>query len=247
MKDTAWYLRLVAGVLLALTQAFASESVLAQGPSDGLGDRITETGPSWTGQWTRRAGTNVWDATYEGGSGQPTTMTVTRTGSIVTAVRTFSGDGNLCTYRGTLAADGATITGQGTCPTGYTFPFTLRLATPSLAPPTVTPRALIPTQVPSPPPPAAPQGLGPVDPQAYCQSLEYTVDLGDLVLTIAPYDGAVAEGGSVYCAALNVWESGLDVYSEPLDLNQACAWQYGAPTMVAPSESDPLRGTCLRP
>jgi len=123
-------LALPAALVLALSLALwlippAIPSALAQSPADGLGNQITETGPAWTGQWTRRPGTTTWDATYSGGTGQPTTMTVTVSDTTLTAVRTSSADGNLCTYVGTIQADASSVTGQATCSQGNSFAFTL--------------------------------------------------------------------------------------------------------------------------
>jgi hypothetical protein len=71
------------------------------------------------------------------------------------------------------------------------------------------------------------------------------VDLGGFVLDLAPYDGAVADGPTVYCAALNVLDSGIDVYSDPIDLPAACLWQYGQPAGLRQDGADPLTWTCV--
>ena len=103
----------------------------------------------------------------------------------------------------------------------------------------------LPTRPLPPPPPASGQVLGPLSLDAYCQGIAYTVDLGGFVIDIAPYDGAVADGGTVYCAALNVLESGIDVYSDPIDLNEACLWQYGEAAGVRQEGADPPSWTCI--
>jgi hypothetical protein len=170
-------------------------------------------------------------------------MTVTRTGNALRAVRTASADGNLCTYQGTIGADGVTVSGQGTCPSGYTFPFTLSLA-PTSPSPAAPPGP--PGSAPAPAPPAIGLVLGPLSLDGYCQAIQYTANLAGTTMEVIPFDGVVAEGDTLYCAALNVLESGIDVYSEPIDPNQACVWQYGPLAGARREGAGPLSWICFR-
>ena len=64
--------------------------------------------------WIRRGMTDVFD-----GWGDTITVNVASlSGNTIKARRTSSSDGHLCTYEGTIAADGETIQGTYTCP-GY--------------------------------------------------------------------------------------------------------------------------------
>ncbi|MGD0000227.1 MAG: energy transducer TonB [Bryobacteraceae bacterium] len=64
--------------------------------------------------WTRWYTSGVFDAKYS--NGQTTVNTVRITGEAISAQRTSSSDGNLCSYQGSIGNDGRTITGTYTCP-----------------------------------------------------------------------------------------------------------------------------------
>jgi hypothetical protein len=73
----------------------------------------------WSSTWTRRPGSNVYDAYFTDASGQHHATTVnvmTINGNQVTIQRTGSSNNDLCIYRGTLS--GNTITGTRTCANG---------------------------------------------------------------------------------------------------------------------------------
>jgi hypothetical protein len=128
MRSARWLTVLcLTGLLVTLAAGWQSIPVHAQ--ADGLGSTISETGPSWTATWTRRPGTTTWDGSYSTGAGHATVMTIVRSGATITATRTSSVDGNLCTYRGALQADGVTVKGHADCtaPDYPGFDFTLTL------------------------------------------------------------------------------------------------------------------------
>lgn len=66
----------------------------------------------WKGVWTRRGDTNVFDSAIANPNGEKLTMviSVTVNGNSVTAQRTASSDGILCSYTGILV--GATVSGS---------------------------------------------------------------------------------------------------------------------------------------
>jgi hypothetical protein len=95
--------------------------VFGNGPlSPVSGNVVNITGPGgWSGVWTRRGTSDVWDAPWKNsGSGQnvSTTMQGGFNGSTGYFKRTQSGDGFLCEYRLRLGADGRSISGTQSCP-----------------------------------------------------------------------------------------------------------------------------------
>lgn len=74
----------------------------------------------WTSVWTRRGNSDVFDASFTGPAGQrgSTVNTVSANANSVTIRRTSSTDGILCTYEGTIQADGTTVEGSYTCTMG---------------------------------------------------------------------------------------------------------------------------------
>lgn len=76
----------------------------------------------WTGAWTRKTGTDIFNAVYS----RPFSTTVMGTvapkltGSTITVPATTFSDGNICSYTGTLALDRKSITGTYTCTIGGT-------------------------------------------------------------------------------------------------------------------------------
>jgi len=108
------------------------------------------------------------------------------------------------------------------------------------APPPASPPAAPPAEVPAAPAPSAPQSLGLLDLNSYCQAIEYEFDFLGLTVEVTPYDGAIAWEGIWYCASLDLFGSGIDVYSDPIDPNDACQWQYDVTTAFAvPTGVDP--------
>jgi hypothetical protein len=79
--------------------------------------KVVEDG-GWTGTWTRRGSSNVFDAVWTAPNQPVVTgvMTYTRTANQVDFQRTESSNGNLCHYVGFILEDGVTATGTETCP-----------------------------------------------------------------------------------------------------------------------------------
>jgi hypothetical protein len=102
---------------------------------------VIESG-GWNAQWTRRGSTGVFDGVWVPATGAGQTIAVmdyTRVGNRVHFQRTSSSDGRLCTYDGTVAADGLSASGTETCP-GITtvFAWTAMIVSPYPAPPAPT-------------------------------------------------------------------------------------------------------------
>ncbi len=73
--------------------------------------RVKDEG--WEGVWTRRGSSNVFDGVWTKGSQKLTAvLTITITGEVVTVDRTQSSNGDVCTYSGTIAADGRSVAGM---------------------------------------------------------------------------------------------------------------------------------------
>lgn len=71
----------------------------------------------WNGVWVRRGNSNIFDArwTMAGAPAVTAVLTINIFGNNVQVLRRNSSDGNDCTYTGTIAADGRTVTGTYTC------------------------------------------------------------------------------------------------------------------------------------
>lgn len=95
----------------------------------GAGNKWNEEEADWKSVWVRRGNSNVFDANYTGPDGQHATTvnTVTVDGNSVFVKRTSSTDNNLCSYSGTIAADGVTIVGTYICPRGGTRTWRARI------------------------------------------------------------------------------------------------------------------------
>ena len=82
--------------------------------------RWDETEAGYTGVWTRRGNSNVFDAVWtrdrQDRRQVTAVLTITNQGNRVFVKRTSSSDGYLCEYEGTVAADGVTVTGTMRCP-----------------------------------------------------------------------------------------------------------------------------------
>jgi hypothetical protein len=73
----------------------------------------------WSGTWTRRENSNLYDSNLQGRYERHTIVEqVTFDGNRVHAQRIQSTDGKLCTLDGTLQPDGHTYLGTGQCPDG---------------------------------------------------------------------------------------------------------------------------------
>jgi hypothetical protein len=72
----------------------------------------------WSGTWTRRGTSNLYDSDLQGGEHQTIVEQVTFEGNRVHAQRIESSDGKLCTLEGTLQPDGQTYQGTAQCPGG---------------------------------------------------------------------------------------------------------------------------------
>ena len=77
-----------------------------------------ESEGDWTGTWTRRGTSNIFDVVYRGPSGQSVRAVeeLTLRGNQATGRRIESADGRLCNITGTVQQDGRLITGTGACP-----------------------------------------------------------------------------------------------------------------------------------
>ncbi|MFQ5858678.1 MAG: hypothetical protein ACE5LU_24010 [Anaerolineae bacterium] len=92
----------------------------------GLGQYwdVVDTDGTWFGVWTRRGDSNVFDGrwTQSGYQDVVATLTIQLDGNQVTVERQDIGDANNfgvtgCSYTGTLAADGVSVSGSATCAT----------------------------------------------------------------------------------------------------------------------------------
>lgn len=71
----------------------------------------------WNSTWVQRGSSGLWDAVWTRGGDQVTTvMEGSIRGAQVTMRRISSSDGALCEYRGTIGADGRSVTGTQACP-----------------------------------------------------------------------------------------------------------------------------------
>ena len=104
------------GYGIARVEGYLQPSATLISGACGLGTRWDEFEEGWTSVWTRRGGSSVFDAVWTSVSGQRATavMTVNVAGTQVTVQREQPGYG-VCTYNGTLAADGVTVSGDYTC------------------------------------------------------------------------------------------------------------------------------------
>ncbi|XID92300.1 hypothetical protein ACF3MZ_28170 [Paenibacillaceae bacterium WGS1546] len=84
---------------------------------DRLGRVWYEQEGGWTGVWTRRGNSNIFDARWTMPGATPITavLTINILGNNVQVLRRNSSDGNDCNYTGTIAGDGRTVTGTYTC------------------------------------------------------------------------------------------------------------------------------------
>lgn len=82
----------------------------------GLGVRWDETEDGWSGQWTRRGLSNVFDSVWVSPTGQRAAaiMSISVAGDQITIRRDQSGVGT-CSYSGQIAADGVSVAGGYTC------------------------------------------------------------------------------------------------------------------------------------
>ena len=86
----------------------------------GLGLRWTEKEEGWSGVWTRRGTSNVFDVRATKGGIAPLTavQTVTVSGDLVSIERTNANDGNDCRMEGKIATDGVHVSGTYRCRSG---------------------------------------------------------------------------------------------------------------------------------
>ncbi len=82
----------------------------------GLGVRWDETEDGWSGQWTRRGMSSVFDSIWVSPTGQraAAVMSISVAGDQVTIRRDQAGVGT-CNYTGRIAADGVSVAGVYTC------------------------------------------------------------------------------------------------------------------------------------
>jgi len=188
---------------------------------DGFGDQIggTASGNRFTGRWSHGSDGGALDLTMD------------------SSCNRFSGTFGWPPPRPAEPFTASRLSGAPAAPAAVPAPPT------PVPPPAPAPSAPAP---PAPAPPAA-SALGPLNVDLYCQSFNYTLDVGGFLLDLYPYDGAAADGQTIYCAAFNVFDSGIDVYSDPLDLSEACLWQYGQAAGVRQDVVNPPSWTCIRP
>src|SRR3989344_5467863 len=102
-----------------------------------------DTVAGWVGNWTRRPGTDIFDALYKNSVSNTITtgvLTPAISGSTITVPTTSFTDGGKCWYTGTLSADRKIITGTYTCGVSNTRPWKVYIDTP-LASDTTPPSA----------------------------------------------------------------------------------------------------------
>jgi hypothetical protein len=83
-----------------------------------LGTEWDENESGFSGTWTRRGTSNVFDASWNGGA-ITAVLSMSTNGADVSIQRRNSSDGNECDYRGTLAPDGTGAAGTYKCTNGY--------------------------------------------------------------------------------------------------------------------------------
>jgi hypothetical protein len=89
------------------------------------GTNIKVSITDWTGNFSSRGSSNVWDGVWTRGSQRETTvMEGGFQGKQLYLKRTYSSDGHLCEYRGTVSADGGTVSGTQSCPGLSDYAFT---------------------------------------------------------------------------------------------------------------------------
>ncbi len=92
-----------------------------------LGRVWNESESGWTGVWTRRGNSNVFDAIWRlGGSVVKGTLTIKLNGNKITVTRRNSSDGINCNYSGTIARNKRNVNGTYTCWRNRTRLFTNR-------------------------------------------------------------------------------------------------------------------------
>jgi hypothetical protein len=113
-------------------------------PTDRLGRvwEVREIGGGWTGVWTRRGTSELFDAVWTSVAGTELTgvLTITIAGDQVAVQRPQFGANGACDYVGTLAADGRTAHGTFSC-TEDPGPFDWEATITGLAPESATPAA----------------------------------------------------------------------------------------------------------
>jgi hypothetical protein len=84
----------------------------------GLGTVWDEYESGWSGKWTRRGTSSVFDARWEKGGWSPieNILTVSISGGNISIHRQDPNiSNNTCTYKGKIASDGVTVSGKYTC------------------------------------------------------------------------------------------------------------------------------------
>ena len=84
---------------------------------------------NWTGTWTRRGNSDIFDGVWIRGSQRVVTeVRVEISGNAIKATRYKSSDGYTCSYTGTLSWDGQTASGTSRCGggTAYSWNATIR-------------------------------------------------------------------------------------------------------------------------
>lgn len=83
--------------------------------ADPYGTRWSESEGGWSGDWVRRGNSNVFDASWGGGSVRAV-LTISISGNQVSVDRQSATDGNNCQYQGTL--QGNAVSGTYRCTSG---------------------------------------------------------------------------------------------------------------------------------
>jgi hypothetical protein len=103
--------------LFALSENFATSNAQTR-TGCGLGTIWAEYESGWTGKWTRRGTSNVFDARWERSGWSPieNILTININGSNVSIHRQDPNiSNNTCAYKGKIASDGVTVSGEYTC------------------------------------------------------------------------------------------------------------------------------------
>lgn len=124
MKGSRFYRPVVfliaCGSFLAVSAFLRTHGSAENSPAScGLGIRWDETEGNWTGIWTRRGQTNIFDGEWRIGASSPVTavLTMSISGNEVNIARRQGSDGNNCDYIGTIATDGVSVSGTYKCDT----------------------------------------------------------------------------------------------------------------------------------
>lgn len=105
--------------VIDMTSPLPKRQVSLPLPPGKLGRKWLEQEAGWTGVWTRRGDTNVFDAVWtKDGSQVTAVLQILIDGDNVQVSRTQDSGGNICTYQGKIQPDGITVIGTYHCTVG---------------------------------------------------------------------------------------------------------------------------------